>query len=253
MEDFFRTLSALETVDSIDSLMETMSRLIGNFGFSRFTYVDLWNHSPDKNNTPFFRTTLEQNFVTGYNKENFFSYDPILRQAGITNRPFAWTGCPEFKKAMHQRGSKTKTRKIMEFAHDFGFQDGYIIPVHAVNMNGRKVSALLSFYYAEGIIVEDKKAHFAYGLRMAALLFHEKMLELRKVDSKDPLNIELTDREKDCLLWACRGKTSGETADILSISQRTVEFHFENIIRKLRVNNKIHAISFSVSHGLITP
>ena len=64
---------------------------------------------------------------------------------------------------------------------------------------------------------------------------------------------ELTEREKECLLWAAEGKTSWETAQILQISERTVIFHLQNAARKLKVVNRQHAIARAVVLGLITP
>jgi DNA-binding CsgD family transcriptional regulator len=63
----------------------------------------------------------------------------------------------------------------------------------------------------------------------------------------------LTNRERECFVWACRGKTRSDTADILGISDRTVEFHFQNAMRKLRVRNKFHAIALAIHLGLISP
>ena len=63
----------------------------------------------------------------------------------------------------------------------------------------------------------------------------------------------LTNRERECLAWACRGKTGGETATILDIGERTVEFHLQNAMRKLGVHNKVHAIAVAMRRGLVAP
>jgi DNA-binding CsgD family transcriptional regulator len=63
----------------------------------------------------------------------------------------------------------------------------------------------------------------------------------------------LTDREREVLVWACRGKTRTETAELLNIGERTVEFHFENAMKKLGVFNKFHAIAVAIHLGLISP
>jgi DNA-binding CsgD family transcriptional regulator len=72
-----------------------------------------------------------------------------------------------------------------------------------------------------------------------------EIFELNKTD--------LTDREKECLLWAAEGKTSWETAQILHISERTVIFHLQNATRKLNAANRQNAIARAVVMGLITP
>jgi LuxR family transcriptional regulator len=50
--------------------------------------------------------------------------------------------------------------------------------------------------------------------------------------------IKLTEREVEVLRWAADGKTASESAQILSISERTVIFHIDNALRKLGAVNK---------------
>lgn len=61
----------------------------------------------------------------------------------------------------------------------------------------------------------------------------------------------LSERELECLRWVSLGKTAWETAQIMSRSQRTVEFHLVNAVRKLSASNKIHAAVIAVRKGLI--
>lgn len=61
----------------------------------------------------------------------------------------------------------------------------------------------------------------------------------------------LTDKERNCLVWVCGGKSAWETATILGVSQRTVEFHLNNATRKLDASNKIHAAFIAVRRGLL--
>jgi DNA-binding CsgD family transcriptional regulator len=61
----------------------------------------------------------------------------------------------------------------------------------------------------------------------------------------------LTDRERDVLSWAGRGKTSAETADILKLSELTVDTHVRNAIAKLDARNKTQAVAKCVWMGLI--
>jgi DNA-binding CsgD family transcriptional regulator len=65
--------------------------------------------------------------------------------------------------------------------------------------------------------------------------------------------IHLTEREKECLLWAAEGKTGWEIATIVNISERTVTFHLQNAAQKMGVVNRQQAISRALSMGLIEP
>lgn len=61
----------------------------------------------------------------------------------------------------------------------------------------------------------------------------------------------LSAREREVLLWAVRGKTAWESAAILGLSARTVEFHLANCRRKLGVVTKAQMVARAVAGGLV--
>lgn len=63
--------------------------------------------------------------------------------------------------------------------------------------------------------------------------------------------IPLSGREAEVLRWTADGKTSADIAQILHISERTVNFHVGQAIEKLGVNNKTSAAVKAAMLGLI--
>ena len=63
--------------------------------------------------------------------------------------------------------------------------------------------------------------------------------------------VTLTAREREVLCWTAEGKTACEIGQILSISERTVSFHVNNILEKLGATNKVQAVVKAISAGLI--
>jgi LuxR family transcriptional regulator len=63
--------------------------------------------------------------------------------------------------------------------------------------------------------------------------------------------VELSPREADVLRWTGEGKTSGEVADILNVTERTVNFHISKAIAKLNVVNKTAAVLRAAMLGLL--
>ncbi|MCH8856480.1 MAG: autoinducer binding domain-containing protein, partial [Proteobacteria bacterium] len=61
----------------------------------------------------------------------------------------------------------------------------------------------------------------------------------------------LTKRELDVLSWTSQGKTAWEVSVILGMSEKTVNFHLGNAMRKLSVSSKHQAVLKCVSAGLI--
>ena len=65
--------------------------------------------------------------------------------------------------------------------------------------------------------------------------------------------VTLTARETECLKWTAEGKTTWEIATIMGISERTVIFHLQNVMHKLNVSNRSHAVARAVAQQIISP
>jgi DNA-binding NarL/FixJ family response regulator len=66
-------------------------------------------------------------------------------------------------------------------------------------------------------------------------------------------DFRLTERELQTLTWAARGKSSGDVAVILGISERTVNFHLDNAMRKVGVATRVQAAVKCAMLGIIKP
>jgi DNA-binding NarL/FixJ family response regulator len=67
-----------------------------------------------------------------------------------------------------------------------------------------------------------------------------------------PSEYHLTEREREVLTWVGRGKTSSEIATILGLSERTVNFHCEQAMKRLNVINRPQAVAKALSERLLT-
>lgn len=61
----------------------------------------------------------------------------------------------------------------------------------------------------------------------------------------------LSAREREVVLWAAQGKTAAETAIILGLSAKTVEFHLANAARKLDTVGKAQTVAEAARRGLL--
>jgi DNA-binding NarL/FixJ family response regulator len=68
-----------------------------------------------------------------------------------------------------------------------------------------------------------------------------------------PKTVELNDREIEVLTWVARGKTSGEIAQILGLTKRTVDFHTDNARSKLGAATRTEAVMKAATGRLIEP
>jgi DNA-binding CsgD family transcriptional regulator len=67
--------------------------------------------------------------------------------------------------------------------------------------------------------------------------------------SDDPLNA----RESQVVKLIAEGHTSREIADLLVISERTIERHRENILQKLHMRDRVELTRYAIRRGLIEP
>jgi len=56
----------------------------------------------------------------------------------------------------------------------------------------------------------------------------------------------LTARENEILSWVMKGKSTWDIATILAISESTVKFHVDNIMKKFKAVNRVHAVAIAL-------
>ncbi|HEX7934833.1 MAG TPA: LuxR C-terminal-related transcriptional regulator [Paraburkholderia sp.] len=78
-------------------------------------------------------------------------------------------------------------------------------------------------------------------------------MAVKKCFGEATTQVALSTRERDCLCWAAKGKTSWEIGQVLGISIATVNFHLANAAMKLGVSGRVCAIAQAIRLGLINP
>jgi DNA-binding CsgD family transcriptional regulator len=153
----------------------------------------------------------------------------------------------------------------MEFALDFGFHDGFIVPFHFSDSLGRINSSLVVFFWSD----EKSKFQFLisrkkYEMHIIMIYWAQRAVDIISEETRGgprfaPKNASysidqtLTDRERDVLAWAGRGKSVLDTAELLKLSEDTIKSHMRNAMKKLNANNKTHAVTKAIYLGFINP
>lgn len=70
---------------------------------------------------------------------------------------------------------------------------------------------------------------------------------------EDPAEDPLTTRESEVLKLIAEGHTSREIADLLVISEHTVERHRANLLEKLGLRNRVDLTRYAIRRGLVSP
>lgn len=80
-------------------------------------------------------------------------------------------------------------------------------------------------------------------------LVHQKLRQVSAKPGKP--DSPLTERERECLVWTSVGKTSVEIAQILGLSEHTVNHYLNNAARKFDAVNRTQAVAHGLRYGFI--
>ncbi len=252
--DLEAALASIEAAESVDALVACLQGIANTCGFSSFSFIDT---PRDGEREIFVLNTILKAFNDDYINENLVYCDPIIPVWRRTNTPFTWDQVP----LPERRGKRLPgALKTMNVARDHGYNDGLVIPFHYVDKLGRHGSAACTFFWTDTI--SQLKFSLTWNrakLHTILLYWAQKVIDISDLSGErkarfiaEREDIEpLSDREKEVLLWAARGKTVSETADILAISDDTVETHMRSCLKKLQAANKTHAVVQAIYLRLI--
>lgn len=180
-------------------------------------------------------------WLVHYWKNDYALSDPVVSYCGQHIVPVEWHTL--------SFDPDSPSAQVMREAADFGLKSGVSMPIHSP----RGEHGILSF------ALNRDDAHAREVTRQAMpyiqLLASHVHEAVRRIAAQDDIETteDLTAREAECLRWAADGKTSWEIAQLLNVSERTVNFHLNNSMLKLDVSNRQHAIAKAVLRGLINP
>lgn len=212
----------LHAATSIAGVAKVADRVADSVGFTGYMFVHI---DPGVGITTIDRRPQE--WQKRFYKKGYAERDPLIIESLHQSKPFIWS-----KKL---RPSSLEHRRILAEASEFGLRDGYMIPIKSTT--GEK--AYLTFFSDRPKDVADAVYRYKTELNIFGLMMYSAYLRAR---GKPKTIVELTVRERECLLWASRGKTVEDTATIMEISSNTVKAHIKHGVEKLGATNKTHAV-----------
>lgn len=251
-------INQIEACQNLTELDVVLQRLINNFGFSSFCFVDIGKQHQEIFH---YSGTTGEAWERDYVNNDFFHVDEVIKLARRINIPFNWGSVPLPERLGRK---KPAALKVFEAAQDHKFSEGLVIPLHFVDDIGRMHSSICSLFW------QDKAKDFTavtneiyQELHLLLIYWIQRSLEIRGIkegtsnihnikDARELAHgVRLTDREREVIVWAARGKTVQDTGLILSLSPETVEGYVKSAIKKLSAGNKTHAVAKAIHLGLI--
>jgi len=177
-----------------------------------------------------------QEWVDLYQANEFWRIDPVVLSSLEKTGPRCWAD-------VYSRYPTDK--EFMKLAHDFlGYKDGYTCLTRPIVGGDWTIVSLAGDF-------KKQNSKLDYILDRMAPHFHLALMSIRMKDGASKL-MKPTRREKEVLKWLQQGKSSWEISIILNVSEATINFHIQNIKKKMNAVSRSQAVAAAIHGGLIS-
>lgn len=234
------TLCAFENASDIGALTDVLEQSAVELGFANVAYVAVRLRPFSDNHYAI--TNYPDDWQVHYSQNAYADVDPVIAAADRGIRPVPWgSNLPDCRYG-------TNEQRVFDEASSFGLMNGITVPVH------KRGSEFATLNLASDMTAKEFQGVWhvhRHKLHLMAMYFHEAVVD--RLAAVDDNRIELSPRERECLLWTARGKTAWEISEILGVAESTAVFHLNNAARKLGTYGKHHAVVKAIMSGLIVP
>jgi LuxR family transcriptional regulator, quorum-sensing system regulator CciR len=204
----------LQRANSMPDLAGCLSALTASLGY---TYFALAHHlHPSRwHKLAIGLHNCPDSWVTYYAEHKLYRHDPILLACAKTTAGFTWDELPNLIELTPDHEA------VLNLFREAGVGRGVTIPAHIPGEPSGSctfATSLNQSFDDNAIVAAQLVGAFAFqaARRIAGLANPPKTVRR-----------SLTPRQRDCLLWAMRGKTDWEIGQILSVSPDTVRQHLD--------------------------
>ena len=231
--EFLQTAQDVTTLKALD---DRFGAVVGPFGFTTFQYCHLATPGQPLSPKALFGRP-DQRWNDHYGEGRLFKRDPALNAIFTNARPFTWSD-------IRANAALNVDCSIFDDASAFGLHEGLVIPIHGPHGS---VAGLQIVGAAPDLDPALRPTLHALGMMYGAL-----GLPLSELAAERAPRRGLSPREKECLLWAARGKSDWDTGMILGLSERTVSMHCDRARARLGARTRIQALATALRLGWIT-
>ncbi len=245
LANFTARIMNASTSDDLKVLLNDVITSLGYrfFGYHIIKHTALYEHCNARQTVGIF--SYPERWMQQYTDKNYASDDKVVQLCLTRKTPFHW------RTELKHSTLTTKQQHIMDEAAQAGLVDGYTLPL--VSRDGE--IAILTVIPDRRMQNGDKQHYNENLLYVIAQFFHVRALRIvmeeQLTSTIGRRRSFLSGRERETTLWISRGKSSWEVAQILGISEKSVEFYMESVKRKLEAVNRTQAVVKALLLGLI--
>nr|ADP02958.1 LuxR [Cloning vector pLR3]ADP02962.1 LuxR [Cloning vector pLR4] len=237
-DDTYRIINKIKACRSNNDINQCLSDMTKMVHCEYYLLAIIYPHSMVKSDISIL-DNYPKKWRQYYDDANLIKYDPIVDYSNSNHSPINWN-------IFENNAVNKKSPNVIKEAKSSGLITGFSFPIHTAN-NG---FGMLSFAHSEKDNYIDSL--FLHACMNIPLIVPSLVDNYRKINiANNKSNNDLTKREKECLAWACEGKSSWDISKILGCSKRTVTFHLTNAQMKLNTTNRCQSISKAILTGAI--
>ena len=159
----------------------------------------------------------------------------------------AMPGLTGLQVARELKARRPEVRSLLLSMHD---SEQYLFEALRAGASGYVLKADADHALIEACRATMRGEPFLYPDGISALVReHFKRIERGELVRSDPL----TDRETQVVKLIAEGHSGREIAELLQISEHTVERHRENILDKLGLRDRVALTRYAIRRGLVEP
>lgn len=175
-------------------------------------------------------------------KDEGADWDPLVHYAATRTLPMDWKQImaqPDYQHRSYLRAMAVRAQR--------GLLSGCTVPLSQASGILARLDLICDHDDEEADLCIRRYLPYASLLGQVLL---DKTRDLTRQEDDDLMDpdggIPLTQRERECLLWASEGKTNAEIGALLGISERTVVYHVHHACEKLHARNRQHAVTKAI-------
>ena len=242
--DFWTFIEKSNNSQTVNELFGCVDLFSSQLGLDRVLYSLLTDH-PSINLKAGHGVvrSYPEDWMSYYFEKGYDDIDPVKRYIpSWYHGPFLWDQLD------HIYSLSKEEQRVLNEGKEAGLLDGIAIPLVGV---GGEVAGMGFASSHGGVDINKNTLSF---INAVAHQFNLVYRELISIENNSFIkNIHLTSREKEVLNWVSIGKSNWEIAQVLNISEHTIDFHLRNIFKKFHVTSRISAVVKAIKLHIIAP
>lgn len=234
LHDEGEEIAALETQFDI---VRYMRRKCEQYGLKYFIAFNLPGFEAEKLSAYSIVSNWPQEVLAKYDALRMVRHSAGIRKLRLTTVPFSY----DLREWIGESSEEKDFTELLDLMTGHGIFVGHFFPVH--DALGNRGAVLWSS--EGGALSRDDRLM----LQMISIQLFNRLAEIGAAWKSS--QVVLTEREIQCLSWTAAGKTSIEIAEILGLSEHTVNHYLNQVTRKLEAVNRTQAVVKAIRRGLI--